>query len=456
LIYPFFFSQRVGLTADTAAKRGYKFKNNPSITPFADMPNIQLNLAINTAQYGRVFQDRSHVFAIKPRRTGTTTDIPANTRIANLNVRGKRGNIVQVYPAVEYDFTPNRLQLTANDYIHMQWTGSNNNPGNNDGQGTAGTDRSNIVPLRERSFAPNDYSEIYDPLLRVYGTWAVNFPLNLTGADFLGFSKNQLVRLATLAGPSGIDGVDRQLNNGAPYFDLGPAAVTATGVFNYMCTRNNNFSNRDQKGQVTVTASCFYEDLVGELGTGTSAGPIILNNSFVLVNQKSLPGLVSIRVEEKLRNDLTFSSRMIDKSRLASNFLQLKLVNVNEPELANANLTGSVQLGLKVTRPAGSMETLNVFRLNEDGSTMVKVASNVDAKSGSSADMAVFETRLASGVYVAQYEVNYTTLVVSLMVVVVIVAGVAAMAVYLCRNPKFFTSLRYTGLNLKRSLEMEL
>lgn len=58
--------------------------------------------------------------------------------------------IFKTYPSVEYDFVPTSLHTTTDDYVHIQWTGSDNNPFSSDGEGRRRTDRSNIVQLRQR------------------------------------------------------------------------------------------------------------------------------------------------------------------------------------------------------------------------------------------------------------------------------------------------------------------
>ena len=65
-------------------------QQNPAVDIGATTP---LKLAINTAQYGRTFQDRSHVIKLSPRLPHS---VPQDQDIYNLNIRGKRGNIVQV------------------------------------------------------------------------------------------------------------------------------------------------------------------------------------------------------------------------------------------------------------------------------------------------------------------------------------------------------------------------
>lgn len=66
------------------------------------------------------------MFRIRKLPTGVKGWLGAN-RIINLNVRGRRGNIQQVYPAVEYDFVPNTITASRGDVLHIQWTGSDAN-----------------------------------------------------------------------------------------------------------------------------------------------------------------------------------------------------------------------------------------------------------------------------------------------------------------------------------------
>jgi hypothetical protein len=246
--------------------------NNGVASPVTENPTVDigarmigLKLAINTAQFGRTFQDRSHVFYIvKKPATGPVATAPA---IYNLNVRGKRGNIVQTYPSVEYDYVPNRLHVTGDDAIHIQWTGSNThnngNPGGDGqtgdaGEGTGGTDRHNFVQLDVMS---QSYPIPYDTdkylgsnIIATAGTC-----YDLYGAPIGTDWVDCAVTLST-------SGMYRSQNDDYtdfnPTLDTSPASliggvvlsIPTDGSYNYMCTRNNNFSNRSQKGTLVVGA----------------------------------------------------------------------------------------------------------------------------------------------------------------------------------------------------------
>jgi hypothetical protein len=208
---------------------------------------MELALAQDTTQFGRTFQDRSHVFRIAKRPNG----VPALARIFNLNVRGKRGNIVQAYPATEYDFVPTHLYARVGDYIHFQWTGCDTNPAGNAGEGTDGTDRSNCVQITDpfTSYPATDDWIRENPRKVFFESAALR--LRMAHLD----QTNCLTRSQLNAAGANADQDVRncgKLNGADRYFNGGVIRLNKTGTFHFMSTRNHNFTNRDQKGTISV------------------------------------------------------------------------------------------------------------------------------------------------------------------------------------------------------------
>ncbi|XP_071081858.1 protein DD3-3-like [Haliotis cracherodii] len=422
-------------TEEAAGTRGYKFKNNPEVKLFDDA-DFSLQLAINTAQYGRVFQDRSHTFAIRPR----PDHIDSTSTIHNLNVRGKRGNIVQVYPSVEYDFVPNTLEMGTGEYVHFQWTGSNTNNRGNDGNGLAGTDRNNIVLLSAKKY-PEGSGASFGPGAK-RGHFGVNYPEHVTNDTFLGLGRNDVEKLALLT-TGQFGGEMSQLDDAGTYFNLDPRQITQLGTYHFMSTRNNDFSNRDQKARIMVYPYPVRYEAIGSMG-----GSVTLpsGNAKVEVSQGAFDRLQKLRLEEWSREEGDRQMQAAHQTmNLGSDYVSNFLVVYPQSQIASDSKTFTIELKVD----SGSSDVV-VYRSNANNfATWTRVDASIDG------NMAKFQAQ-GGGVFVARSSSNIGMVVGIAIACIVIVVILIGTLVYFKLHPKKWQSVKNNAKYIQRSTQSKV
>merc|ERR1712216_464800 len=155
----------------------------------------------------------------------------------------------------------------GDDYIHFQWTGSDYNPNRNpnDGEGKQNTDRHNIIEIETA-----DHN--YPAFVKADGRKDKNnrkvYEIDMTKQTMFNAHAETIRKFAFIGQTSATckditDLPDDQAENNCaklnaadhPYFDGGLTKMISRGMHNYMSTRNNNFSNRSQKGKIMVVSS---------------------------------------------------------------------------------------------------------------------------------------------------------------------------------------------------------
>jgi len=435
-----------GLTQAEAKERGYLVEGNPDVDIFGSIlgtnaGKVELQLNVNTNQYFRTFQDRSHRFAIRS-RVGLFKD---DDVIVNIGVRGKRGNIVQTYPATEYDFHPSKVDITSGDYVHFQWTGSNANPNNNDGQGRAGSDRSNVCGLRPITF--NQIPTLpTETALKTFGAQAGNYPSLINNdplQNFLGWDNQTLVKLALLTTVE-YGGDMEELDDAGTYFDMPPKQVSRLGIFNYVSTRNNNFSNRSQKGQITVDVSRTTTQNLGANGgviqafKASSSSTFNTNHAELRVNEGAFNAAAAMSLT--ITPLYVLNDYNVDTGDVVSDVVFVSA------GLAVSQLPGSAEL--RIDNNGSPVSDLTISRAN-DGLVQDPTAAKTtwtDIKTKTTGSIA-YATITEPGAYVVRSKIN-VGIIIGIIIGCIVFISAAVCLILFCKKRADSNAIKLAGVGV--------
>jgi len=290
---------------------------------------------------------------------------------------------------------PEELHLRNGDYLHVEISGSDTNPNNNDGQGRQGTDRSNICPMKNENYVGGKTSDAPESV----GAQANNYPayvvdptsysipvvvngrprelLNDAGQVVTDDEGNTQYEEVICRTPdhysSPIGGMDGEVaaalctgrQKGSENMDYGnmeelddagtavhmdPIQMKQEGCWNYVSTRNNNFSNRSQKGRLCVDSGAYAQSDVGYNG-----GAVMTDAGWIAFNEGSLDTIYSVTFATEPQEDGAASPTVV----------------VNPPELTFAE-GESAEVGIDYTHRA--LKTPHVMHKRHDSSSWNEVS----------------------------------------------------------------------------------
>jgi hypothetical protein len=102
--------------------------------------------------------------------------------------------------------------------------------------------------------------------------------------------------------PSHFGGEMSELDDAGTYFDLGLRKVTQRGTYHYMCSRNNNFTNRSQKGKAIITETAMTNKRIGWNGGTVENGGNMVTIQRGTLNSPQVVGIEKYSSEEQVVN----------------------------------------------------------------------------------------------------------------------------------------------------------
>lgn len=267
-----------GFDCLTGLKTKYRPRyNRPEISPFGKEEPL-ISIALNTDQAGRTFQDRSFVMNIEPR--SSTDKFNGCDKVINVATMGKRGNIVQSYPAIEYDWSPVNVDVKQGECLDFHIHGSDFNAAKNpnNGEGWKYSDRTNVM---QKSLASHNFPAFNEVFEKDESKSFFNKEERYSMA-YLG-QKEKLAAQGIKCVNEDDKSVDDanndpricgKLNSAPNHFKMLKKVDSRVGTYDFISTRNNNFSNRAHTLHIEVAEGrlgAYEEQLRAQREATTSA-----------------------------------------------------------------------------------------------------------------------------------------------------------------------------------------